>query len=171
MHKNYFILSLITLLFICPLNLLGQEEQPSFWKQVRFGGGLGLNFGNGFFAGSIAPAAIYEFNDHIAMGPSLIFSYQDSNSFQSTLYGGSWLVLANPIQQVQLSAEIEQLRVNQKIENFNGTFEDDFWNTALFVGAGFRQGPATFGVRYNVLFKDGESIYSSAWAPFVRVFF
>lgn len=171
MRKSYFIISLFMVLFSSPFNGLAQEEQNSFWKQVRFGGGLGINFGNGFFAGSISPAAIYEFNDRIAMGPSLIFSYQDSNDFQSTLYGGSWIVLADPIPQIQLSAEIEQLRVNQKIKFFDGTFEDDFWNTALFLGAGFRQGPATFGIRYNVLFEDGESIYSSAWAPFVRVFF
>lgn len=162
---------LIGLLSVISVVAQEPDKRSEFWQNVRFGGGVGVNFGNGFFAGSISPAAIYEFNEYVAMGPSLIFSYQENNDFTSTLYGGSWIVLANPIPQIQLSTEIEQLRVNQKIENFNGSFEDNFWNTAFFLGAGFRQGPATIGIRYNVLYQEGDGIYSNAWIPFVRVFF
>ena len=35
-----------------------QEEKNDFWKNVRYGGGLGLNFGDGFFSATIAPSAI-----------------------------------------------------------------------------------------------------------------
>mgnify|MGYP000344943969 CR=1 FL=1 len=148
-----------------------QETENEFWRQVQFGGGLGISFGNGNFSGTIAPSAIYNFNEYVAMGPSLIFSYQSSDFFESTLYGGSWITLVNPIPEIQLSAEIEQLRVNQEIEFIDGIVEDDFWNTALFAGAGYRSGPVTIGIRYNVLYNDDDRVYATAWNPFVRVFF
>lgn len=148
-----------------------QEASNTFWPNVQFGGGLGVSFGNGNFSGTIAPSAIYNFNEYVAMGPSLIFSYQSSDFFKSTLYGGSWITLFNPIPAVQLSAEIEQLRVNQEAEFIEGIATDNFWNTALFTGAGYRSGPVTIGLRYNVLFNDDDRVYATAWNPFVRVYF
>lgn len=176
-HSKRYVLSfgvLIAFLFLIPATSVAQsleDPAPNFWDHVRFGGGLGLNFGNGFFSGSISPSAIYQFNPYFSAGPSLIYSYQKSDFFKSSLYGGSIIGLANPIPEIQLSAEIEQLRVNQEVEFIDGIEEDDFWNTALFVGAGFRTGGVTIGIRYNVLFQEGESIYADAWAPFVRVYF
>ncbi|MDX1462553.1 MAG: hypothetical protein R3359_05810 [Marinirhabdus sp.] len=105
------------------------------------------------------------------MGPSLIFSYQKDDVFESTLYGGSWITLFNPIREIQLSAELEQLRVNQEIDFLAVRETDNFWNTALFLGAGYRAGPATIGVRYNVLFSNDDRVYASAWNPFVRLYF
>lgn len=148
-----------------------QDKGSTFWRNVRFGGGLNISFGNGYFGGTIAPSAIYNFNPYFSMGPGLIFSYQSSDFFDTYLYGGSWITLANPIPQIQLSAEIEQLRVNQELQLVSGTQSNDFWNTALFLGGGYRTGPVTIGVRYNVLFKENESVYAEAWAPFVRVYF
>ncbi|MBQ51085.1 MAG: hypothetical protein CMF35_05230, partial [Leeuwenhoekiella sp.] len=34
-----------------------------------------------------------------------------------------------------------------------------------------RSGPVTIGARYNVLFNDNDSIYTSAIMPFVRFYF
>lgn len=162
--------------------LFSQETnvETRFWDNVSIGGGIGLNVGNGIFSASISPSAVYNFNQYISAGPGLHFSYQDGRDFNSTLYGGSFIVLANPIPQIQLSADLEQLRYNINGEDFialsNGSFvnmpfEKSGWNTALFLGAGFRAGPAVLGLRYNVLFNDNDNIYTTAWAPFVRVFF
>ena len=41
----------------------------------------------------------------------------------------------------------------------------------LFIGAGYRSGNVTFGIRYDVLYDEKKSIYADAWVPFVRVFF
>ncbi len=152
---------------------IGVQAQPknNFWDHVRFGGGLGVSFGNGYFSGTISPSAIYDFNRYFSMGPALQFSYQSGNNFNTTLYGASLITLFNPIPEIQLSAELEQLRVNQTIELEGGNFEDKFWNTALFTGVGYRNGSVTIGVRYNVLFKDDEDIYTTAWSPFVRFYF
>ncbi|MEM7185671.1 MAG: hypothetical protein AAF466_03340 [Bacteroidota bacterium] len=148
-----------------------QEERSRFWDNVRFGGGLGLSFGNGFFGASVSPAAIYDVNQYVSVGPSLIFSYQEDDFFSSTLYGASLLTLINPIREIQLSAEVEQLRVNQNFMDFGVDVEDNFWNTALFLGGGYQTGGVTVGVRYNVLFNTNDRVYADAWAPFVRVFF
>lgn len=157
-----------------------EEKAPSFWDHVNIGGGVGLNVGNGIFSASISPSAVYNFNEYISAGPGLHFSYQDGRNFTSTLYGGSFIVLANPIPQIQLSVDMEQLRYSINGDNLfvqnNGSivevpFTEKGWNTALFLGGGYRAGPATVGIRYNVLFNDNDNIYATAWAPFVRVFF
>jgi hypothetical protein len=147
------------------------NNESRFIDNVSFGGGLGFSLGDGYFGFTVAPSAIYNFNDYVSAGSSLTYSYQSDNFFKSSLYGGSIIGLFNPIREIQLSTELEQLRVNQTIETAQGDFDDDFWNTALFVGAGYRNGPVTLGIRYNILFEDGESVYASAWAPFVRVYF
>lgn len=162
--------TLLVALLITTISLAQDDTKKGrFLDKVSFGGGLGLNVVNGNFSATVAPSAIYNFNEYISAGPSLIYSYQSNDFFKSSLYGGSIIGLFNPIQQIQLSTELEQLRVNRLIKSTD--FEDDFWNTAFFVGAGYRARNVTIGVRYNLLYKDGESIYANAWAPFVRVYF
>ena len=150
---------------------ISTRPQDQFSDKVRFGGGLGLSFGNNNTLITVAPSALYQPNQYIAFGPGLNFTYQQSQFFRSTLYGGSAIVLVNPIRFIQLSSELEQLRVNQTIETVDGDVDDNFWNTSLFLGAGFRTGNVTIGVRYNVLFEDGQRIYADAWQPFVRIYF
>ena len=180
MRSNTFILvSPCFLLLIALLNgtaVMAQQNnaptttQKDFWNNVQFGGGLGLGFGTGFTDITVAPSAIYNFNEYIALGVGAQYSYlKQRNFFATNMYGGSLIALANPIQQIQLSAELEQLRVNQSIDNTR-TNTLNYWNTALFIGAGYRSGFATVGVRYNVL-NDKNSIYGSSFMPFVRVFF
>lgn len=166
---------LMLFIFLGCLSAKAQVEAPQpqdqFWDNVRFGGGLGLSFGNNNTLITVAPSALYQPNQYVAFGPGLNFTYQKSQNFRSTLYGGSAIVLVNPIQFIQLSTELEQLRVNQTITTTEGDVDDNFWNTSLFLGAGFRTGNVTVGARYNVLFRDGESIYADAWQPFVRIYF
>lgn len=170
-RRSLKILVICFILQLIPKITTAQETPHPFWQQVQFGGGLGISFGNGSFSGTIAPSTIYNFNDYFAMGPSLIFSYQSSDFFKSTLYGGSWITLFNPIREIQLSAEVEQLRVQQEIEFIEGTETDNFWNTALFAGAGYRAGAVTIGLRYNILYNNDDRVYATAWNPFVRVYF
>ncbi len=66
----------IIVLFFCSIFSFSQETtQNNFWSNVRFGGGIGLNFGNGFFSGTLAPAAIYDFNPYFSAGLGLTGSY------------------------------------------------------------------------------------------------
>lgn len=168
------LLAIITL-FFTTITIAQQTNMPpqpenQFWKNVQIGGGLGLGFGSGYTDISIAPSAIYNFNEYAALGLGLQYKYlKQKDYYASHLYGGSIIGLLNPIRQIQLSAELEQLRVNVNLEGSNSNSQN-YWNTALFVGAGYRSGNVTIGARYNVL-DDKNSIYGSAFMPFVRVYF
>ncbi|NNK72962.1 MAG: alpha-ketoglutarate decarboxylase [Flavobacteriaceae bacterium] len=150
-----------------------ENNSSNFWNNVRYGGGIGLSFGNGFFSGTLAPVAIYQVNPVFATGLGLNFTYNTRKDvYKSTIFGGSILTLFNPIPQIQLSAEFEELNVNR---NFNEQFvtnpDDNYWYSALFLGAGYRTGNVIFGIRYDVLYDEDKSIYAEPWIPFIRVFF
>jgi hypothetical protein len=146
-----------------------KKPKSEFWKKVQFGGGLGLGVGNGFTNISLQPQGIYQVNQKVGLGVGINGSYiSQRDLYQSTIFGGSVITLVNPVDFAQLSAEIEQLRVSTSFEN---STSDSFWNTALFLGAGYRSENVVFGLRYNVLHKDSNNVYSQAWLPFVRVMF
>lgn len=143
-----------------------------FWKKVRYGGGLGLNIGGGFTNISLSPTAIYDINQTISVGAGLQGSYVSSrNNFSSFIYGASLIGLANVSDQIQVSADLEQLKVNTTYDTSLSIPASRFWNTALFLGAGYSNDGITIGVRYNVLFKKEDNVYSEALMPFIRVFF
>ena len=170
LSKNFILI--ILFLFISNSST-AQRQSPNsdFWNNVRFGGGIGLNFSNGGFSGSIAPSAIYEFNEIFAAGLGVNVNFFKFNNEKFWAYGPSAILLANPIKEIQLSGEFEQLRVNSSIQTADGRFESDFWAPALFLGIGYRTQFATVGMRYNVLDSNENTIYLNAWTPFVRVYF
>jgi hypothetical protein len=150
-----------------------QQPKNEFWKNVQFGGGFGLSVGSGFTNINIAPSAIYNFNEVFAAGVGLQGSYVKVDDrdvkYNSYIYGGSLIGLARPLEEIQLSIELEQLRVNQDFPDFK--VKNNFWNTALFLGAGYYTGNVTIGVRYNVLFNKKDLVYNEAFMPFVRNYF
>ncbi|TRW26714.1 hypothetical protein FMM05_04880 [Flavobacterium zepuense] len=180
--KSYFVFSLTKLLttaaFALAVSTVSAQE-TDFWSHVRFGGSLGAGFGSGYTDVSLAPGAIYQFNEYVALGAGLQGTYVHQKSYYDAyLYGGSVIGLFNPIPEVQLSVEVEQLRVNLDVDERYAEYYGDlnfkdrnFWNTALFVGAGYAMDNVTIGVRYNVLFNDRDLVYSDALMPFVRVYF
>lgn len=149
-----------------------QEAQNEFWKNVRYGGGLGLNFGNGFFGATIAPSAIYEFNSQVALGIGLNATFNNQkDTFKTTVLGGSIIGLYNILPEIQLSGEFEQLNVSRRYDIKVNADDEKYWSPALFLGAGYRSGNVIVGVRYNVLHDNDKSIYIDPWAPFIRFFF
>ncbi|MES2573636.1 MAG: hypothetical protein V4572_01715 [Bacteroidota bacterium] len=148
------------------------SQQNNFWKNVQFGGGLGLSIGSGYTDISVSPSAIYNINSVFAVGTSLQFGYVSSKNFYtSTIYGASLIGLVNPIPEIQLSAELEEVNVDTNYKNSSLYDSENFWNTALYLGAGYRTGNVTIGARYNVLFKENKNYYNDAFMPFVRVYF
>ena len=181
MKKNFvinltFLLTIVVLFSFKP-EIYAQENtenktKSDFWKHVQFGGGLGLGFGSGYTDIMVAPSAIYNFNDYIALGLGAHYSYvKQRDLYKANMYGGSVVALFNPIEELQISTELEQLRVNRTFNDSFGSDSQDFWNTALFVGAGYRNENVTIGIRYNVLHKDRDNIYAEAFMPFVRIYF
>lgn len=180
MKKSSLLGATKTLFFIFILlshfTLIAQEipvakTKSDFWKNVQIGGGLGLGFGSGFTNISVAPSAIYNINEYVSAGVGVQYSYlKERDFYNSSLYGGSIIGLFNPIEQIQLSIELEQLRANVKYEGFI-VGSNDFWNTGFFIGAGYRMQNVTIGGRYNLLFQNDKGVYGDAFIPFIRVFF
>ena len=170
----------ITVLTVLSLLILGmsyaqidsKSQKSEFWQKVRIGGALGFSFRGSDFSGTIAPSALYDVNQNISLGIGLSASvYNRKNLSKSTILGGSLIAFFNPIRELQLSAEFERLHVNRKYEGAS-TLEDlKYWYPALFIGAGYRTGNLTFGMRYDLLYDRQESIYSEAWIPFIRFYF
>ncbi len=149
----------------------GYSQDDNFWSRVRIGGNIGIGFTNNTFNGILAPSAVYDFNNQFSMGFGLNFGYTDSRNFSATNYGASLITLYNPFPTLQLSAEFEQMGVSRSFEIEGQDFNDDYWYPALFIGAGYRIGYVSVGLRYDVLYDEDKSIYASAYAPFIRVFF
>lgn len=150
------------------------KQQNDFWSKVQIGGGLGLSIGSGYTDITVSPSAIYNINPIVAVGTALQFGYVSSkNYYTSTMYGISLIGLVNPIPEIQLSAELEETNVNSKYKYVGEpTYSDSFWNTALYLGAGYRSGNVTIGARYDVLYnKNHGGYYSDAFMPFVRAYF
>ncbi len=173
----------VTLLLNSAIMFSQQDSIPktnsSFWKNVQFGGGLGLAVGNGFTNVSISPTGYYNFNKTFTAGIGVTGSYvaQEQNpsnfnsiGYKSTIFGGSLIGLVHPIQELQLSAELEELKVNRNFDD-DFLYDDTFWNTALFLGAGYRAQNVTIGVKFNVLHKPDNHVYAQSWVPFVRIMF
>ena len=151
------------------VNLSFSQNLDGASDRVHFGGSLGLSIGSGFTDIVVAPSVIYDVNDYFSAGIGLQGSYVNwKNNFESYIYGASLIGLVNPIDEIQLSAELEQLRVNTTYED---NFKDNFWNTALFLGVGYRTNNVTIGVRYNVLFNKDKNVYNEAFMPFIRFYF
>jgi len=162
----------IILFLIFNLNVYAQDQKSQFWSHVRIGGGLGLSFGEGFFSGTLAPSAVYDFNDKLSLGVGLNITYNTEKYFyKSTILGGSILGLYNVIPQLQLSVEMEQLHVSRNYEDQILLYDENYWIPALFLGAGYRQNNFTIGMKIDVLYNSSRSIYASPYIPFVRVYF
>jgi hypothetical protein len=173
-----------TLVFLNSALLFSQQDsipkaKHVFWKNVQFGGGLGLAVGNGFTNVSVSPTGYYNFNKTFTVGVGLTGSYvaQEQNpsnfnsiGYKSTIFGGSLIGLVHPIEEIQLSAELEQLKVSRNFDD-NFLIDDTFWNTAFFLGAGYRAQNLTIGLKYNLLHRENNHVYSQAWAPFIRIMF
>ncbi len=168
-------ISMVVLLLL-PIFISAQTATPDlpakkdFWEKTQVGGGIALNVGSGYTDITLAPGAIYNFNRYVAAGLGLQGTYVNvRDRYESYIYGGSVIGLFNPVEQVQLSVELEELRVSSRFPEID--IRKNFWNTALFFGAGFHSDNVTLGVRFNVLYDKNDFVYSDAFMPFIRVYF
>lgn len=177
MKQNHFfplkMSAWVPLLFVF-LFLSGAPEaqsQSAAAGQWRFGGGLGLSFGRDAFQIGVSPSALYQANEYLALGAGLNYTHAKFNDYKLNAWGGSLIGLATPLPFLQLSAEFEELHVNRTFSYPMATMEESYWVPALYLGAGYASGPVTVGVRYDVLYDSGRSLYANAWSPFIRVYF
>ena len=182
MKKNSFLnvtkFIFITMVLFFSENVIAQYQTAAhsstpFWQKVQFGGGLGLSIGGDYTNISIAPSAIYNINTYFSTGLEIQASYVSSKGhYNSAIYGMSILTYINPIPQIQFSINLNQSRVNNNYQTVGGSnYSENSWNTAIFLGAGYRTGNITIGLAYNILFDKDDNVYGNALMPFVRAYF
>ncbi len=139
-------------------------------KKLKFGCGFGLNFVGGTNI-SLSPNLTYKVSDKIAIGGGIQGSYTALKKIQNTsTFGANVLGQFFPTKKILTSLEFAELRVltKNKIDNTSR----NYWDSALFVGAGYNiTNKISLGAKYNLLYKEGESIYSSPVIPFVNITF
>ena len=139
-------------------------------KKLNFGLGFGLNFVGGTSI-SVSPNLTYRINDQLSAGGGLLFNYTAIKDVQkTTTIGANLLVNYYPIEKLYTTLEFAEMHVNRNMEIFNT--KDEFWDSALFVGAGYQITPKiSVGGKFNVLYDKDKSVYSSPFVPFVNISF
>jgi len=164
--RNIFIISMLLFSF----SAFSQQKQK---KKIGFYGGFGLSLSTGYTYVSVQPGLIYHLHPKFKLGSGVQYTYLKSNksyygvNYSYNIYGFNVMSLYNPIKEMEISFEFEDLYVNQKYNNIN----NKFWSPALFGGMGYRYGPVVAGFKYNFLYDPKKSIYQDAFIPFVRVYF
>ncbi|AYN68071.1 hypothetical protein D1013_12150 [Euzebyella marina] len=141
-------------------------------KRLKFGCGFGLSFVGGTNIG-LAPNLMYAVSEKVSVGAGLQGNYTSIKDVQSTTtFGANVITQYNPIQRLTTLIEFAELNVNTKKEEVTGEIKDSFWESILFIGAGLNiTDKIALGVKYNVLYKDDESVYTSPVIPFVNITF
>jgi hypothetical protein len=149
------------------LSLVSFSQQKSeFWENVQFGGGVTLNFGTQTTIG-ISPSAIYNFENGLALGAGVGYLYSKINDFSTNVYSTSLISLYQTKFNIQLSGEFDYYFAKQQ-DNF-GSKSTNF--PALHLGVAYNQGRFAIGVRYDVLYDEDKSVFSSPFSPVVRFYF
>lgn len=141
-------------------------------KRLKFGCGFGLNFVGGTNIG-LSPHLIYGVSNKVSLGAGLQGNYTSIKDLQrTTTFGGNAIFQYTPIQKLTTLLEFTQLKVNTTTEAITGDIKQDYWDSALFVGAGLNiTNKIALGAKYNLLYDSDESVYTSPIIPFVNITF
>lgn len=171
--KNFNILFCLLLFSFVSLST-AQTSNDSLPKEkkLKFGCGFGLNFVGGTSL-SLAPNLTYKVSEKISFGAGIQGSYNKIKNLQNTTtFGANLLGFYTPISNLQTQLEFAQLRVNTTTEANAVEVKNSYWDSALFVGAGYTIAKKiTVGAKYNFLYDEDKSVYSSPIIPFVNIVF
>ena len=141
-------------------------------NKLKFGMGFGLNFVGGTNI-SLSPNIIYNVSNKVAFGAGLQGSYAAIKDLQNTTtFGGNIITQYTPIKKITTLIEFVELNVSTKTETPTGEVKETYWDSALFIGAGLNiTEKISVGAKYNLLYKEDESVYTSPILPFVNITF
>jgi hypothetical protein len=141
-------------------------------KKLKFGCGFGLNFVGGTNI-SISPNLTYSLNNKIAIGGGLQGSYAAIKNLQNTTtFGANLIGQYKPVKKIMILIEFVELNVSTKKTTPTEQSTNSYWDSALFAGAGYNiTNKISVGAKYNFLYKEGKSVYTSPVIPFVNISF
>ena len=141
-------------------------------KRLKFGSGFGLSFVGGTNI-ALSPNIIYSLSDKASIGAGVQGSYTSIKDLQSTItYGANAIGQYRPTERLITSLEFVQLNVTTETETPTGENKINYWDSALFVGAGLSiTNKIAIGAKYNLLYKEDETVYISPILPFIDITF
>jgi hypothetical protein len=153
-----------------PLKTTDSIKNPN--KKWNFGCGFGLNFVGGTSL-NLSPNASYKLSEKFSIVGGIQGNYNNIKNVQNTFTIGLNVAgMFNPIKKLQTLLEFTQMRVSSKSEIAGIKSNRDFWDTGLFIGAGYAVTPKiSFGAKYNLLYKEGKSVFTSPIIPFINIGF
>lgn len=177
--KNYIFYFSLLMMFFGGNKISAQVQMDSIKavenpvepaKKLNFGLGFGLNFVGGTSI-SFSPNLTYNLNDKFSVGAGLLFNYTGIKDLQkTTTIGANILGSYYAIPKLLTTIEFAEMHVNRNM--LITDTKDEFWDSALFVGAGYQITPKfSVGGKFNVLYDKEKSVYSSPFVPFVNISF
>ena len=141
-------------------------------NRLKFGVGFGLSFVGGTNI-SLSPNLLYILSEKVSIGGGIQGSYSAIEDLQSTTtFGANVITQYSPIEKITTLLEFTELKVNTKTDTPTGKITDDYWDAALFIGAGYNiTSKISVGAKYNVLYNEDKSVYTSPVLPFVNISF
>jgi len=164
------ILVLMAFISVSLLSIHAQDSNNSFANRVHVGGGFNIGLGSGYSTIAISPSVIYDLTPVFSAGINATYLYSKNKSAnqETNVFGGGLIALINPMEGLQFSGEYERLKIKRSFLNISN---NDYWNDALYLGAAYRQGNISIGLRYDVMYDKVTSIYPSALSPIFRIYF
>lgn len=144
-------------------------QQPQ--KKWRIGGNIGLSFGNNdYFGLSISPTLGYEITRNLEGGISLGYRYSKRRHSKQHMFNGGPYLNFSPINSLFLRTQYAYYTGSTEYTDISRTRH--FNENALWVGGGYRSGGRVkvyAGLMYNVLYKEGQSIFANGLRPIAGV--
>lgn len=179
MNRLFFTVAMSIGVFVCSETAISQTTEIAVIdstskkdNRLKFGCGFGLSFIGGTNI-SLAPNLIYAVSNKVSLGGGIQGSYSAIKDLQNTTtFGANLISEYRPIKQLTTLLEFAELKVSTKTETDTGKITDNYWDSALFVGLGWNiNEKISIGAKYNLLYKEDESVYTSPILPFVNITF
>ncbi|WP_149275754.1 hypothetical protein [Pareuzebyella sediminis] len=140
-------------------------------NRLKFGMGFGLSFVGGTNIG-LSPNLIYQLSDKFNIGVGVQGNYTAIKDLkQTTTLGANLFTEYRPLKRLTTLIEFAELHVSEKTETPTEV-KESFWESVLFIGAGLNiTDKIALGAKYNLLYKEDESVYTSPIIPFVNITF
>ncbi len=165
----------LKIIFVLFVSVTGYGQFEYFdWDNVRYGGRINLDISNRTTSIIVSPTAVYKLSPQFSLGGSVSvgytkFQYPEEQLFN---YGFSILSYYYPVPKIQLMMELEETFVKgDGLSTLTGEkFTYNYKYPSLYIGAAYRVRNFGFGLRYDVLYKEGEGLFASPFSPFIQVF-
>ena len=161
------------LIFVADLsaqNILLPDHSKASKIRPNIGGNIGFHWQNDDFLLTFAPRLGWNFSENFEVAFNLNYTYRNVLNTKYHILGLgpeiSYFFNNFSANVMYLYNDVSMKSKHSQTLNFD--------ENALFLGVGYRQYISTntymyAGMRYNVLYKEGKSVFSSAFTPYVGI--